>query len=443
MSHKQQDIIEVLNPADSFTLAMDEEIRQDGLSGSYGCVALELSNIPDITVLEQRIFEFSQRFPVILASLQQRGRRFYWCKRSTSPQLFFQYQCPTKESEIDFHQRIIDQIINHKQDRETVAPIEFHLITGSTKNTFFIRWLHPMFDARGADLILKYLCTEEAEQRQQFGLPKTKPLVYVQLDKYRWWQKIALLLKGKRYIDKLDRLESIQPFNSELPPQRLNYTIKRLSETQTEQVIKQTRKHVGLTGTSLYYIGCLMRALDKMNPDHEGEAYCAPYAFNLRKQRALAPMTGNHVCALFAQAPREIVKNREKLFAHLKQQNMAVIRQQQDYAFLPLMWAGSWLSLEEYGKILRHSNGTTKERSSFWFSDIGRLDIPAHSFPGAEIDALFHVCQVTTPPALAFLSCIYNNQLTLSYNFVEPISHLEQIESLHKLVLTELLGESS
>ena len=441
--NSQQDIIDVLNPADSFTLAMDEEIRQDGLSGSYGSVALELSNIPDIIVLEQRINEFSQRFPVILASLQQQGRRFYWCKRSVSPQLFFQHQCPAEEPETDFHQRIIDQIINHKQDRETVAPIEFHLIISPTKNTFFIRWLHPMFDARGANLILKYLCTEESEQRQKFGLPETKPLVYAQLDKYRWWKKIALLLKGKRYIDKLDSLESIQPFNSKQPPQRLNYTIQRLSEAQTEQVIKQTRKHVGLTGTSLYYIGCLMRALEQMNPDHEGEAYCAPYAFNLRKQRALAPMTGNHLCALFAQAPREIVKDRIKLFAHLKQQNMDVIRQQQDYAFLPLMWAGSWLSLEEYGKILRHSNGTTKERSSFWFSDIGRLDIPAHSFPGSEINAVFHVCQVTTPPALAFLSCIYNNQLTLSYNFVEPISNMKQIESLHELVLAELLDESS
>ncbi|MCK5479152.1 MAG: hypothetical protein KAI44_09560, partial [Methylococcales bacterium] len=189
MSHKQQDIIEVLNPSDSFTLAMDEEIRQDGLSGSYGCVALELSNTPDISVLQQRITEFGQRFPVVLASLQQRGRRFYWCKRDNPPQLFYQHQCTTEESETDFHRRIIDQIINHKQNRETVAPIEFHLINGSTKNTFFIRWLHPLFDARGADLILKYLCTEEAEQRQQFGLPETKPLVYVQLDKYRWWQK--------------------------------------------------------------------------------------------------------------------------------------------------------------------------------------------------------------------------------------------------------------
>jgi hypothetical protein len=179
-----------------------------------------------------------------------------------------------------------------------------------------------------------------------------------------------------------------------------------------------------------------------MYPDNTGEAYCAPYAFNLRKQRALAPMTGNHVCALFAQAPREIVQDRQKLFAHLKQQNAQVIRQQMDYAFLPLMWAGSWLSLAEYGKILRLSHGSGKERSSFWFSDVGRLDIPADSFPGAEIKAVFYACQVTTPPALAFLSCIYRNQLTLSYNFNEPVSNPEQIDKLHQLMLAELLGEA-
>lgn len=443
MKNSKQDILEVLNPADSFTLAMDEEIRKDGLSGSYGCFGLELNNTPDIETLQHRINELGQRFPVILASLQQRGRRFYWCKRNQAPQLFFHHPYPKDQTEEDFQQTTLDQIINHKQSRETITPIEFHLLTGTTKNTFLFRWIHPVCDARGADLIMKYLCTAESKQRQQFGQPDTKPLVNLQLDKYRWWQKISLLLKGKRYIDNLDKLQSIQPFRTELAPQRLNYNIKRLNEEQSQQVAQLARKHVGLTGTSLYYIGCLMRALDKMNPDHEGDAYCSPYAFNLRKQRALSPITGNHVCALFAQAPREIVKDRGKLFAHLKQQNTDVIRQQQDYAFLPLMWAGSWLSLEEYGKTLRLSYGSGKERSSFWFSDIGRLDIPANSFPGAEINHVFHVCQVTTPPALAFLSCIYNNQLTLSYNFVEPLATPEQIETLHQLVLAELLDEMS
>jgi hypothetical protein len=443
MSHSNHSIIEPLNFADSFTLAMDEEIRHDGLPGSYGCFALELDNEPDIATLQHRIFQFGQQFPTSRASLQQKGRRFYWCSRNEAPPpLFCHHKHSGKQTEEHFQQHIIDQIINHKEARETLAPIEFHLISGSTNNTFFIRWIHPFCDARGADLILHYLCTENEEKRQQFGLPKTDPLVNIQLAKYTWWKKLTLLLKAKRYINALDKIPSIQSFNQTKKSQqnkRLNFKVKRLTEEQTEQVIKQARQAVGLTGTSLYYIGCLMRALEKMNPEADGETYCAPYAFNLRKQRVLTPMTGNHVCALFAQAPRELVQDRQKLFDHLKQQNKEVIRQQLDYAFLPLMWAGSWLSLKEYGKTLRLSGITEKERSSFWFSDVGRLDIPTQDFLGTQIKSVFHVCQVTTPPALAFLSCIYKNQLTLSYNFIEPIISKDQIESLHQLVLEELL----
>ncbi|MGR9044850.1 MAG: hypothetical protein ACU83N_06120 [Gammaproteobacteria bacterium] len=443
MVTKKEDILEMLNPADSFTLAMDQEIRNDGLAGSYGCLGLELSNVPDIAALQLRITEFSQRFPIALASLQQIGRRFYWCKRNDPPMLFFQHHCPEGQNEEHFRRSTIDRIVNEKQPRETVAPIEFHLLTGTAQPTFFTRWIHPFCDARGADLILKYLCTTDETERSKFGRPATGPLVNVQLGKYRWWQKLGLLRKGKRYIDNLDSLKSIQPFTDYPSAQRLNFTVQRLSEMQTERVAQLSRQQVGLTGTSLYYIGCLMRALENMHPDNPGEAYCAPYAFNLRKQRALTPVTGNHICALFAQAPRAVVKDRQKLFEHLKKQNTQVIRQQQDYAFLPLMWAGSWLSLAEYGKILRQSYGSGTERSSFWFSDVGRLDLPADSFPGAEIRAVYHVCQVTSPPALAFLSCIYRNRLTLSYNFIEPISNPEQIDKLHRLMLAELLGETA
>lgn len=443
MSVDKSGILERLNPADGFTLAMDDEIRRDGLAGSYGCSGLELSNAPNIGELALRIDEFGAQFPVARASLQQIGRHFYWCRRSDPPELFFVHRCPGDETETGFRQRMTTRIINDKQPRDSIAPIEFHLIIGPSQAVFLVRWIHPFCDARGADLILRYLCTADREKRRQLGRPETEPLVFVQLRKYRWWQKIALLLKGKRYIERLDSLDSIQPFAKHPQPDRLAFAPKRLTERQTEQILDLARQHVGLTGTSLYYIGCLMRALEKMHPDSPGEAYCVPYAFNLRKQRALSPVTGNHICALFAQAPRSVVRDRQRLFEHLKRQHAQVIRERLDYAFLPLMWAGSWLSLPEYGKTLRLSYGSGKERSSFWFSDIGRLDIPADGFPGADISGAFHACQVTSPPSLAFLCCVYRNRLTLSYNYVEPVGNAEYIDELHRLMLAELLGESA
>ncbi|MGZ8215373.1 MAG: hypothetical protein ACXWTP_12850 [Methylosarcina sp.] len=442
MSIHQDPILERLNPSDNFTLAMDAEIRRDGLAGSYGCFALELSNTPDMEVLQQRIAEFGRRFPVARACLRQIGRRFHWCRREVPPPLFFQYHFSGGQEEADFQQSTLCRILNHNQPVESIAPIDFHLIAGPTRQTFVIRWFHPFCDARGADLILKYLCAADDEERRQFGTSETESLVYAQLRKYRWRQQIGLLWKAKRHIERLDRLESIQPFNGHFSPLRLNYSIWKLTEEQTERVLKLAGQQVGLGGTSLYYIGCFMRALEKLSPGNAGDAYCAPYAFNLRKQRALMPLTGNHIGALFAQAPREIVSDRQALFAHLKQQNAETIRQQLDYASLPLMWAGSWLSLTKYGKTLRLSYGSGKERSSFWFSDVGRLTLPANRFPGADIDGVFYTCQVTSPPGLAFLNCIYRNRLILSYNFVEPASNAEQIGQLHRLMLAELLDEA-
>jgi hypothetical protein len=440
VKNTKQDIIQPLNPADYFTLAMDQEIRQEQMPGSLCGFAMELGQTPDIDVLSARIAEFVQRFPLVLSSLQQQGRRYYWCKRAQPHPVFFQHHCPVDKHETDFQKNLLSDLINHQEARETIAPLQFHLLISSKKNIFFMRWIHPFCDARGAELILQYLCTDDPQQRQLFDIPETLPLVDIQLKKFKWWKKIALFFKAKNHIEQLDRYQSILPVQTDQAPERLNFSTRKLSKEQTRRIAKNARKQAGLTGTSLYYIGCLMRALNKINPQHEGEAYCVPYAFNLRKQKALSPVFGNHVCALFAQAPKALLHNREKLFKHLKEQNANTIRQQLDYAFLPVMWAASWLSLEKYGTQLRKSYNRKSERSSFWFSDIGQPDLNEQNFFNAEITGLFHLCQVTSPPGLALLSCQHRQQLILTYNYTEPLLDEQWLDKLHDAMVLELLA---
>lgn len=437
---KKSDIIQPLNPCDYFTLAIDEEIRKEGMPGSLCGFAIELKTCPDIAALQQRIGEFSQRFPLILASLQQHKNRFYWCQRESAPQIFFQHECPTTEDETLFQESVIETLINQQQSREAVVPLTFHLIYGATKTTLFLRWIHPICDAVGIGLIFQYLCTDDAEKRQLFDLPKSEPLITLQLKKYSLWQKIKLFSKAHRYISSVDKLRSIIQAKP-VAPQRLKLAVYKLTEQQTQKVAALARQATGLTGTSLYYIGCLMRALEKINPQQPGDAYCVPYAFNLRKQKAMTPLLGNQVGALFAQAPRDLLSNREALFTHLKQQNADVIRQQLDYAFLPVMWAASWLSLEKHGENLRYSYSHHTERSSCLFSNVSLADLSSQKLLGCEISGFFHLCQVSSPPGLALLTCHYQQQLTLSYNYMQPLFNSEQIEQLHGFMLQELLGE--
>jgi len=439
---EDEDVIQMLNPSDCFTLAMDEEIRKENMPGSQCGFALELASSPDTKAIEDRIKEFSDRFPLVFASLQQRGKRFFWCKRAQQYPIFHLHQNSDVADQAEFHKQTVLGLLNHKEARETVRPLEFHLIQSADKNTFLMRWIHPFCDAKGADLILKYLCTDDANQRLRFDLPKLEPLVNLQLAKYKWWQKIVLFIKAKRHITQMDALQSIIHADTSKTPEQLNFNTYTLSSEQTQTINKLTRQQVGLTGASLYYVGCFMRALHKMNPEQEGEAYCAPYAFNLRRNKALSPLLGNHVAPLFAQAPKPILHDRTALLQHLKQQNANTIRKKLDYAFLPVMWAASWLSLEMHGEKLRTSMRTGTERSSFWFSDIGNVDLSNASFFSTEITKIYHLCQISSPPAIAFLSCQFNQQLTLSYNFIEPLFSKEWIDTLHTNMLEELLLEA-
>lgn len=440
---QKDDILQRLNPADTFTLAMDEEIRQEGMAGSYGGFALELDQTPDITALQLRIDELAQRFPVITASLQQRGKRFYWCSRSQPVKIFHQHPCPA-DQETETHQRqTLEMVMNHRESRPILAPLEFHLITGLRKNIFFMRWIHPLCDARSADLILQYLCTDSAEQRALFNQPETESLVNTYLGKQGLWKNIRLFLKAKRHIETIDHYQSILPtLQPDQKPHTVRYSIQRFDSQQTAEIARQTRQHVGMGGVTLYYIGCLMRALERINPDSPGEAYCIPYAFNLRRQKTLTPMLGNHISALFAQAHRDLVLGeRSALFKHLKQQYADAIRNQIDYSFLPVMWLSSWLSLAKHGQHLRQSYQSKTERSSFWFSDIGTPDFSNRTLLGAQVTHLFHLCQISTPPALALLSCQYQGRLTLSYNFVTPMINQTWIDQLHQAMSEELLGQ--
>lgn len=441
MTPTHDPIEQALNPADYFTLAIDEALRQENMPGNLCGFGLELDQQPDVAELCNRILEFMHQFPLSNASLEQRGNRFFWRQCSEPHQLFYQHHCPPTESETFFFDSTINQIINQRTPREHLAPIEFHLLTGSHRHALLLRWYHPLCDARGAELILKYLCTDSTAQRNLFDQPKTTSLVQTQLAKYSWWQNFRFFWQAYRYIRRLDHYRSIQHRQSLDPPKRLHALTFRLTETQTRQVAEHSRQLTGLTGTSLYYIGCLMRALHKLDPDAPGEAYLAPYAFNLRKQKALTPLFGNHLGTLFAQAPKTLLDHREPLFAHLKAQYAQTLKQQLDQAFFPTMWAASFLPLKKHIKELRVSYKDGSERSSFWFSDIGQFESVDRNFFGADITGLFHLCQVTSPPGLGLLMCKYRDQLTLSYNFIEPLFNDNWIKQLHVLMSQELLGQ--
>jgi hypothetical protein len=422
-----------LNPADHFTLVLDHQIRKSGLAGNYCALVMELEGVPDHAEIAQRCAAFAGRFPLAVARLSRQGRQYAWVP-SNDDSLPFQVSKLNKDvDDATCQQQRLLEVVNKVAPVLTSAPFELHLIESADYSLLVLRWFHPAADAKGAELVLHHLFNESQP---------TQPSQLAPVDnlQQQWglWRKFRLARQAVVNIRRLDRHASVLPVDTQLTADRLTLKLVRYDTDQTAQIMAYARKHTGMTGTTLYLIGCMMRAMEAAGATQEGDAYCVPYAANLRRRKALSPVLGNHVGFLFAQAERDIVLSREQLFTHLSDQNRAAIRQGLDHAMLPLMQAGSWLPLEKYGRIVRESP-SMRERSSFWFSYTGDMEPEPAVIAGCRVQGMYQLSQITSPPGLGLLASSFQGRLVLSYNYINNQVQTDWIERLTQAMTAELL----
>lgn len=430
-----------LNPADHFTLLMDHEIRSSGLAGNYCALVLELDGVPDHAEIRRCCDAFAAHYPRAVARLSSRGRQYAW-DESRAHRLPFHVTRVDDADDADDgeHQRALSALINRSDPASESAPFELHLIESSQRSLLLLRWFHPAADAKGAELVLQQLFNDhQVEQSVQ------EPL-QARMRQWGLWRKFRMARKAVGNIRLLDRHASVLPADDETTASsagdRIEMRLLRFDGGQSEQIMRLAHQSCGMTGTTLYLIGCMMRAIDATGSSVEGDAYCVPYAANLRRRKALLPLFGNQVSFLFAQAGRDQLASRATLFSHLREQHRAAIRAGLDYAMLPLMQAGSWLPLPRYGRVVRESP-SGRERSSFWFSYTGDMEPPPEAIAGVPVSGMYQFSQLTAPPGLGLLASSFRGRLSLSLVYVEGLLGPDWIERLVANVSAELLDEVS
>ncbi|WP_022947429.1 hypothetical protein [Methylohalobius crimeensis] len=481
-----------LNPADHVLLVMDREIRAAGLPGAWCGFALELAGPPDEDRLRSGLAALGEAFPMLSARLAQRGRHYGWQPTGDPVPLTCHppsLALPPAGGGSGGGQSRLLELMHASPEGDETAPFSLHRIDEEGHTLLLARWLHPLMDAGGVKRVFDFLMADDDRRRRY--LKGDEPLVSKKLNAWPWRRKLRLLWRGKRHNDWIDRLDSSLPTSNALDgaasaplpcpppngervggslalpplgrglgggkppgkgsrrppaalavpsPRQLNTALLTLSEEETRTVTQATRRRVGLGAQSLYPIGCLMRALEAMGPAVSKDAWCIPYAFNLRPGNAPVPVTGNQVSVLFAQASHDVVADRDRLFEHLRRQYADTVRRELDQAYLPLMWLGRWLSLERYAHILRRQK-SGGERSSVWFSDIGEIRFLRPDFLGAPIEGVRHACFVTAPPSLAVLFSRFNGQLSAAINYLQPDFDPTWIERFRDLLRSELLAD--
>ncbi|MDX8389136.1 MAG: hypothetical protein R8M38_01465 [Mariprofundaceae bacterium] len=421
-----------LNTSDHFTLMMDHEIRQSGLAGNFCAIVFELESNPNVEELILRTKSLIKRFPEINVRLTQQGRHYLWQSNpDKEPNLLFHHTVNNRSTAL----KVIEKIINTNTPAHLTAPVAFHVIDMPEGSFFLLRWFHPICDAKGAELIIYHLLTDHSSEEAQ------GEDAFTQLTKkWGFWKKIGMLYRAKRHIDALDKTSSSLPLTTEATANQLKFHVMHFDIDTSKQIMSRAMKEAGMTGTALYFIGCLMRALEKSGCD-EKDGFCVPYAMNMRKRKSLFPLCGNQVSFLFAQANMKQVRDRKELFSSLRSQHKETVRSGLDHALLPLMEAGSWLSLEKFGRIIRNTP-RGHERSSFWFSYTGESDPKVTDIGGAKVASMFQLSQVTAPPSLGMLVSQYAGTITLSFNYVANQIDQQWFDSLTEIMANELKGKT-
>ena len=278
--------VQRLNPADHFTLVLDHEIRKSGLAGNYCALVLELDGIPDAAEITRRSRHFASRFPLAVARLSRQGRQYAWVP-SGEDSLPFQISKLDTDDAACCEQRLFE-IVNQAAPVSASAPFELHLIEAASRSLLVLRWFHPATDAKGAELVLHHLFNDSLPAQ----LSQPSPVERLQ-QQWSWWRKFRLGRQAVLNIRGLDRHASVLPVAAQEPADRLVLMRVRYDTEQTAQILAHAREQSGMTGTTLYLIGCMMRAMEATGATQEGDAYCVPYAANLRRRKALSPMFGN------------------------------------------------------------------------------------------------------------------------------------------------------
>ena len=418
------------NPADYFTFVLDQEIRGAGMPGGYCGFVLELGEVPDLSRLQQRLDLLVERFPRASARLEQRGRRYAWMPTGRRIPLEWQ-TCSSRETAM---QEVL-KIFNRSAPMDETLPLRLHWIGDDRGGLLLLNWIHPLLDARGGKILLDFLCSAEPDKFRE-----SPALIGEKLAQWSAWKKLGFAFRAKRHDAEVKRLDSCLPTRMEETGglQALRLKVRRFDPEQTLRINQLALKYAGAAGKSLYTIGCFMRAMESVGSPSAKAGYCIPYAFNLRRQNAPTPVFANHVSCLFARATRERVKQRQGLFLHLLDQYRQTVKDELDYAYLPLMWLGQWLSPARYARLLRKqfSGG---ELSSLWFSDVGDMRWGPEGFLGAPVSGMFHLCWMTLPPGLALLVGQSNGQMTVSFSYLHPAVDESWLERLMARMEAELL----
>jgi acyl carrier protein len=433
-----------LTESDYFVLALDRQMRSNGLPGNICRLVLRLDghlalktlreaahNCPSVNWLAGK--RIKRRLPFTVPS--------WFSALSNGELLIAEHQanepgpCPVS---------IANSSVNHKLNPSKEACIAFDLIQYPDRTTdLVLSWHHVLMGARGAELLLDLISNPEArtalldnEFSQNQELQRAPGSARQKL-----FRRLVFARQSRLFIDNIHR----QPLATIVPESRRkcldghSYRSVYFSEPESRTIEANCEQQGGSFYKSLFVLAAVIRALHAIRAVQckNGGAYVVTVPQNMRKRGVAGPIFSNHLTFLFYRIEPENLESTKTLVACLKQQMTGQLRSKFPAAFSTLMGLFRRLPLSLYAKIVGGS--PVREWPHFYFSDMGECLQDVREFLGIPITGLYHLAPVAIPPGIAVICGRYRDQLNIVLTCVTGCLTEQEMALFENTIRAELL----
>ncbi|MBI4682728.1 MAG: hypothetical protein HY757_06470 [Nitrospirae bacterium] len=412
-----------LSGVDWLISALDYAMKATTNAGNMSQIVIMLDTVVDEVSLRGHLRRFTKEIPALYGKISRNITCVpYWrIPEGLENDLNFNVYHVNNEGVLSLLKSTINKPFNSSGEH-----LAFHLIYEDSRRCYLaMTFDHCLFDARGAetflDLFQQYLTENNKDEIiKRFSCPPTEVT-------FQWFKNIRAMKNVKSRMVKPSIMAAL-PLPNSKAKRGFSFRIIPFDQAETDQIYNRSHDEAGYFMEMPYLLSVVIQtvhALFKIRGMTK-DTYLIPVSIDMRNGEDIKQnILFNHLSFLFFQVHFDDVDNQEGLLKSIKQQMYEQVQSgfPEDIRRVSLLTRVA--PLPALGKLFRLA---CKEKlASFCFSYMGKCSYKYADIMGAEINNLFHMPRVPTPPGIGFFFNHFNSRLNLVISYLDGLLQDEEI----------------
>lgn len=408
---------------DYFLAALERLMRRTGQGGHYGATVLRLKCLPDVAALQQSLNQIYEAHALLGARLHRefQGWQLVWKPQGPlrAPAVIV-HETPTKLAEAVIQSRLVRPL--------SPAPVSIEVFQDPA---VLITWRHGIIDGIGLNLLIEQLATGDIAVAE--GLPAAKAVEAMGT----MWSKAK---PGFEALRKITCDGSRSAWQRGVPMDgKPAFRVIELNDESSARAFARIRHYCGDFFQMPFYAALAVRALRWLHRERETASACChlevPYQQGKRGRGALFQ---NRMGMLLLPVREAEFDDLDAAVAEVTNVYRDSLRRGLPQAMEALMRLTMHVPVDLFMPFIRFQN--EGEICSLFHSHTGTFLKGIDRFAGAEVQNVFNVPGVSTPPGLGVFFSDFAGRITATLAWREGCISEQEEHALVQQLQHDLTG---